>query len=296
MIFFRMIQYDFRQNARKNLIRCLIAAAVSAFFFFCFSLDALHIFWTGETLEENLESFQNLKLSLCDSLLYLTGGMLPVSFSALADSFQFPVRWLFPHMLVLYFSLNYARNDLTCGGIQVITRTNNKSTWWLSKCVWDIITVLLYFAVEMAVWLLLASISGESGFTSLNHTLFEGFFNESPPDRNALAREYLFVLCFLPMAVCISISLLQMTLTLYMKPIFAYLIIVVYYVAGIYYSSPLFLSNYALSVRSSVIGIYNFRPETGLYLCTALGVASVAIGAIRIHRMDFLSFDETTVR
>lgn len=291
MKFFRLVKYDFIQNYRKTLVKWVIAGGVSLFFFLCFFMDVLHIFWSGETLAENLDVFQKQGVSICDSLLYLTGGMLPVSFASLLDSFQFPIRWIFPHMLVLFFTLNYARNDLTHGGIQVLTRTNNRVSWWLSKCIWNTITVLSCFTIELVVWIFLMCLSAETSVSSLNEILFEGIFNASLPEQGVFTYEYICTFCLLPVMVCASISLIQMTLTLYMKPVFAYIIVITYYVAGIYYVTPLLLSNYALSVRSSMVGLYNFRPETGFFLCVASGIIAVSVGGVRLCRMDLLNCD-----
>lgn len=291
MRFFRLVKYDFAQNYRRTLVKWVMAGGVSLLFFLYFFMDVLHIFWSGETLAENIDVFYKQGISIWDSLLYLTGGMLPISFASLLDSFQFPVRWLFPHMLILFFTLNYAKNDLTQGGIQVLSRTNNRVLWWLSKCIWNAMTVLSCFAVELAVWFLLISLSAKTSDSSLNERLFEGIFNASLPEQGVSPCKYMLIFCLLPVMVCVSISLIQMTLTLYMKPVFAYIVVMIYYIAGIYYATPLFLSNYALSVRSSIIGLYNFRPETGLFFCVISGILAVSAGGVRLCKMDLLNYD-----
>lgn len=291
MKFFRLVKYDFVQNCRKTLVRWGIVCGVSLLFFLYFFMDVIHIFWSGGTLVENLNVFQNQGISICDSLLYLTGGMLPISFESLTDSFQFPIRWLFPYILVLFFTLDYARNDLTHGGIQVLIRTHDRTLWWVSKCLWNIMTVLSCFVVEMLVWFLSTILIVKSEDFSLNNGLFEGVFYAALPEQRAFEWEYIGIFCILPAIVCVSISLVQMTLTLYIKPVFAYIIAIIYYIAGIYYVTPLLLSNYALSVRSSMIGLYNFQPKTGVFLCVALGIFAVGVGVLRIYRMDLLSRD-----
>lgn len=289
MKFFRLIKYDFIQNCRKTWVRWGIVCGVSLILFLYFFMDVLHIFWGGGTLTENLNVFQKQGISICDSLLYLTGGMLPISFVSLTDSFQFPIRWLFPYLLVLFFTLDYARNDLTHGGIQVLTRTQNRTLWWISKCIWNTITVLSCFVVELIVWFLLTSLVVKMEVFSLNNILFEGIFNANLPEQGTFKWEYIGTFCLLPVMVCVSISLVQMTLTLYIKPVFAYITSMIYYIVGIYYVTPLLLSNYALSVRSSTIGLYNFRPQTGIFLCVVSGMIAVSVGVVHLYRMDLLS-------
>ena len=291
MKFFRMIKYDFVQNSRRTLAGWMLAGGLGLLFFLYFFMDVLHVFWSGETLAENLGVFREQGITAGDGLLYLTGGMLPVSFESLTESFPLPVRWLLTPALILFFTLNYARADLTHGGIQVLTRTRNRVFWWLAKCIWNSATVLSCFAAELLVWIFLTGLLAKPSVVSLNPGFFEGIFHAGLPKREVFASEAICVFCLLPALVCAAVSLLQMTLTLYMKPVFAYMITIAYYIAGIYYAEPLFLSNYALSARSSMIGLYYFRPETGFFLCAVLGIAAAGVGGARICRMDLLSFD-----
>ncbi len=255
-------------------------------FYFAFLLDSLHVFWAGATLAENVETFRQLGISLGDGLLYETGGMLPLTWEELTDNFVFPVRWLLPHILALYITLGYPGEDLGRGGIQVMTRTRSKRMWWLSKCLWNILTVISCFAAGLAAWFLLSLATGRVMDFSFNEKFFEMIFGGELSGRTASAWSYAMALCVLPVVVCAACSLMQMTLALFIRPVFAYMALCVYYIAGAYYANPLFISNYAMSARSAAVGLYNFRAGTGLLLCLVFSLTAVVTGAVRLEKMD----------
>lgn len=289
MKFFRLVRYDLAREFFAKPAKWMLMAALAVFLFLNFFLDVLHSFWYGAGLKENLAMVSRLELSLGDELLYITGGILPAAVTSLGESFLFPVKWLLPHLLVLYITLGYTSEDLTHGGIQVITRARSRRRWWLSKCLWNILTVISCFAAGLLVLFLLALASGKTMEFSLNSLLFEALFTRPLPEGQVSAGALLLALYGMPVLVCATVSLLQMASTLYVRPVLAYAVACVYYMAGVYYASPLFLSNYAMSVRSAAVGIYNFRTVTGCVLCLILGAGAIALGLRQINRMDLIN-------
>ena len=226
--------------------------------FLIFSLDVLHLWWFDPLVGQNLHNIGIIGLSFGDVILTQTGGMLPIMFTSLEEGFVFPIKWLVPHILVLYYTLNYVNNDLTHYGIQVLTRTRSKRIWWISKCVWNILTVVFCFAVGILSIYFLSAITGKNLSFSLNPNVFFRIEKEMLPSQSAANLEYFCALCIVPCAVCVTVSLMQMSLALYIRPTFAYIAACVYYIAGAYYAHPLLISNYAMAVRNSTIGFYYY--------------------------------------
>lgn len=94
----------------------------------------------------------------------------------------------------------------------------------------------------------------------------------------------------LPCAIIASatLSLCEITLTLFIRPIYAFLTICLYYILGIFVLHPACLSNYAMPVRNSAIGVYNFSSLFGLGLCLVVIAAAVVLGAVRLHKFDIV--------
>lgn len=288
MKFFKLYRYDLRQGLAAKPVKWLIIGALAGFIFFCFCLDVFHIFYFDVT---GFGGINILGLSFGDVVLTQLGGILPPDINSVVQEFIFPVKWLFFHILILFFTLGYTSGDLTRCGMQVITRTGNKTRWWLSKCLWNLTAATSYYVVGIGVLYILSALTGKAPSMALNNTIFLGFFGEPLPAWASSGRAMFTALCVTPCAAGLALNLVQMTLTLYIKPMIAFLLICAYWIAGVFYVHPMFLSNYALSVRNRAVGIYPLTNTGGLVLSAAVAVCAVIIGCIRMQKMDLIGQD-----
>lgn len=282
MRFFNILHYDMHYGLLGKPGKWIVVTTYSVFLFISFCFSVFHGFYGEINSLWNINSFS---LSAGDLLLVSLGGKLPL-YHQQAHTYNFPMPWFIWHILICYFTLTYMSEDLSQGGVQVITRAKQKMWWWTSKCLWNMTVVIIYYAVGyLALWVL-ALLSGENRSWVLNPQIFQLFFAQNLPDTY---RPNLFTaVCVLPCLVGVTVNLMQMTLTLFIKPIFAFIIMCCYYIIGIYYAHPLVLTNYAIPVRSADIGIYNFQPLAGAMLCLLLCLLSVLVGAWKIRRKDIL--------
>lgn len=288
MKYYNLLKYDLTNNLKKHVFRALAILLISIFFFISFYTDMLHVFWQKDTVAANLENLKRAGLSISDGMLYLTGGILPVSDFSEAADVRYPFKWIVVNLLVLYFTSEYARNDLTQGGLQVFIRAENKQMWWLSKCIWNFVTVCTCFGVLFLSWIFLMICCRFAFNGQINTMCFQSSFNTSPAVTHIVVGQALIVFYILPTVACASISMVQMTLTMYIQPVYAYLISCIYYILGMFAVHPLFLTNYSMSVRSSVMGFYRFTPGTGLCLCAVFMICSIVIGMVQVNRMDII--------
>ena len=72
------------------------------------------------------------------------------------DPFQIPYLWILNHLLILYFTLHYASDDLSGIGQQMIYRAGGRIKWWVSKCIWNFTSVVSYYIVSYHVLIALA--------------------------------------------------------------------------------------------------------------------------------------------
>ena len=285
MRFLKIYRYDLRQGLLTRSMKWLAVMILSAFLFLCFSLDVFHLFYFDV---DGFGGINSLGLSFGDVVLTQTGGILPRKMASVAKEFSFPVKWLFLHALILYFTLSYTSDDLTRCGMQVITRTGSKWAWWLSKCLWNLTAVASYYLASMGTLFLLCVATGKAPGMTLNSAVFMAPFAELLPEWAAAGREMFLALCVMPCVVGITLNIVQMVLTLYIKPIIAYILVCVYLIAGVFYVHPSLLSNYALTVRSQAVGFYALNCSDGLIICTLICLAAVVVGGIRMQKMDLI--------
>lgn len=284
MKLFKAIRYDLRFGIYESSKRYLLIALFAAFVFVCLIFDMVHIsvFLTG-----NVNGVWRLPISLGDVLLFELGGYLPIS-QNIGEGFSFPTIWFLSIIIPCYLTLSYTTRDLSGSGIQVITRLQSKGRWWVSKCILNATTIILYYAVIYIVIAALCLVFGFSLSFMPDETMFSAEFNAVFLASQTTNSQMFLALCLMPCITTVALSLVQMTMALFIKPAFAYIAICVYLAASVLCVYPFFITNFAMPVRSSAVGIYNFDFTSCLITAAAIALAAIVVGRFRILRMDIL--------
>lgn len=149
--------------------------------------------------------------------------------------FLFPALWIFVFLLLLYFTLRYPSENLNGIGKSMLILSQHRKTWYLSKCVWCVSFVLMYFAVlYLTAFLTCICLGGEVTLQPSEYApaiLNAGTYIKAPP-WNILPGFSL-----IPCMAC-GIALLQMLLTFFMRPISSYILSCVLLLSSAYFASP----------------------------------------------------------
>ena len=117
MRFFKLIKYDLSYGIFniKNLIKYIIF--ILFFTVACFEFNGII---------NNIISYQDIAgASLGDVMFYVFGGMREYIPSP-NEPFTIPYLWFLNHLLILYFTLHYASDDLSGVGQQMIYRAGGR--------------------------------------------------------------------------------------------------------------------------------------------------------------------------
>ena len=206
------------------------------------------------------------------------------------EDFELPISWFVIMAGSLYLQLDYLLEDLTEAGQQVIVRTVSRRSWFLSKCVWNLLSCCLIMALGLITALVFALMTG--GSISLSNTpevtIYSlDWYMEAP----LTVAQTLWIGVGLPLLTITAFTQLQMTLCLLCKPILSFLISTSLLVASLLLSTPWLPGNGAQTVRSSLLG-GTLEPLILTAVCGGLLVIGVVVGMIRFHRMDLLRYEE----
>ena len=105
----------------------------------------------------------------------------------------------------------------------------------------------------------------------------------------AFPTEFAVTVLVLPVLVSISASLLQMTLSLFMKPMFSFGVLAVIMLAASYLKIAILPGSYAMAIRSKYVIYRGFEPAVGIVLSIGMLIVAVLVGSIRFKRYDILS-------
>jgi hypothetical protein len=199
--------------------------------------------------------------------------------------FELPIIWLMLHICHALLIGSYPSRDISGFGKYMLIRARKRGWWWLCKCVWVVLCVLVYFSIIYAVALAFAVFS--NGLTIKNTSdIFQVLFGM---DTTALTcRNFFIYVIILPFLVSITISLLQALLSFFMRPILSFLTVIVLMVSSAYFFTPLLIGNSSMLLRSAAVIPNGIMGTTSIVIQIILIGLFAVIGYIRLEKYDIL--------
>ena len=130
---FGIIKSDLIMGFASNKIKYIIVAL----FFGCriFCITEIFLDFAEDGLIKS-PSVTDIWFNIFEGIpIYIPNNNLP---------FQIPFVWLMIQILVAFLIFNYPTQDLCSYGTQILIHIRNRKMWWISKCIWNICTVLFF--------------------------------------------------------------------------------------------------------------------------------------------------------
>ncbi len=282
---YKVIRYDLRYGVLEGWRKLLLAVGMGALVLAnCYIVFvSLSLYFTGE-----IWNFGSLGASLGDMIVLGLGGNFGRTGSGSTSSFVFPTLWYLSVLFPCYMTLTLASDDISSGGVQIMSRLRGRGRWWLSKCALGAVLVVLYYAALYALLWLVCVLMGFSSSAVPNEAIFNTYFDVVFVASETTPAALFAALILQPMLVTVALSLIQMAMTLIVKPIYAFIAVAAYLAASTLSFSPALLGNFAMPVRSSAIGVYNFDFLSCLLICAAVSAIAVLAGWWKIAKTDIL--------
>lgn len=283
-MFCKFFFHDLRAGLADHKGRLLMA------FFLFFCLSSYH-FLTLRIYELTNPEFFQTPVTTGDYFLSLIGGcgkveQLPEG----GTTFVMPVMWMVFVLWMQFVSLYYPFVDLNGIGKHLLCLSGQKSIWWLSKCLWAVCNALANYLVAFLATVVAGICLGAKPSMEANVYLYQ----ELEMNREFLTSETTWntvPLFFLLALVLVALTLLQLVLSVAIKPLFSYLLMAGFLFAGSYIQSPALFGNFAMPARSSLLVTTGLSPVSGGLLCLWVIAGSVMLGWVLFDRKDILEGD-----
>ena len=276
MKFIKFFYLDFRRG--MHTVWRLYLCGTILFALLC--LD----FWNRSRIF--LELYPDASRSLGDLALYIFGGMkkfIPTPGAV----FPFPTVWLLVMALACFSSLWYPLNDLYGFGETLLTDCQSRKRWYLAKAVWCGVTVSLYFLLGWAV-LLCGCLAMGGKFTWTISPYMMELMEITDVASTVEDWQLTLQLTLLPWLVAVTLSQLQLCLSLWMQPVLGWVISMVVLLSSAYYASPFLLGNYAMALRDQQVFSGGVDCRVGAAYCLVLLLLSVLTGLVSFRHTDIL--------
>lgn len=278
-MFYKCLKYDLKCGLLKEYKKYIVAIGLFIIIGFDFFIK-----------------MSDIEITVPDYLFYLFFGMEEYVPSP-GNKFRFPALWVAVILYVSYITLYYPYKDLNGYGKNILLNTQNKKTWYLSKCMWVTVSTITYFLIGLVVLSLFAIISGAEITADVSSKVVIKFIPFITTEQNLFYNDAIYykvtILHFvLPVVICVMNNLLQLFLSLFIKPFFSFIFTVSYTIASAYYLKSFMLGNYAMIARSNIFIDNGVNFTDGLLI--SLGVILIVIisGTVLFSKQDILNKED----
>ncbi len=226
---------------------------------------------------------QDLSLSMADYLVDVFKGM-EIYIPSKDDPFQIPAIWLLLNVYLAYLVASYPAKDMASFGQQIMIRSQSRRKWWLSKCLWNIITVLVFYSLIFATIFVFSLLTGE--VTLVMHNEINEQVSEITTSHFTTGK-LLEVVGVLTILTSMALSLLEMLLSFLIKAVYSFTIIVVVLSISAFYCHPLLIGNYLMIMRNNfIISNQGVDSAQGMVISLLIILLSTTIGYIKLKSSD----------
>lgn len=226
--------------------------------------------------------YLQIDMTFGDMVVSVLGGIMKYEPDK-GDVFRFPAAWSLLLMAVAYVPLSYPYRDLMGFGKNVLVASGSRISWWLSKCLWVVAATLASFTMFLVLSAGAALMVGGNLSLAISTGLptLAGFMAMTSP----ISCDLPAFLAVAAVVIC-SLCLLQMALSLVVRPVLSFALTAGLLLTSAYVYSPLLLGNYLMVARTTGVAQEAMDPATGFALAVVVGVASVVCGGAYFSRMD----------
>ncbi len=265
-----MVRYDLR-NCVLNRNRWLLPALfwLIAVFFIRFYLD-FH---------------DNLTFGSC--LFIVLAGCEPVDIGQKA--FTLPVLWMFLQMGYMFFTIEYPTRDMNIFGQQMMIRSGSKLRWLLSKMLWLLTSIVMYWGIGWLLIMLFCLINGLPVSLRVDGELPPSVLPSCDKYSEIYsASEMVIPLIIAPVVSSLTVALVQMMFAIMLNEILAASVSVFLIVWSACIKTPIAFGNYAMMERCNIFSTKGLSFVKGLPLMFFIAACVIALTMILFSKKDIL--------
>ena len=203
-----------------------------------------------------------------------------------------PYFWLAIFLLFLFIIFDYLHKDLTHFGLQILSRARGRIAWWSAKCAWILLSGVCCYALLLLTVLAYSLCRGYTlslqNTPALTQALASASSFYSPDGDLTMTAGQGFFLLMLPLVLICTLYIMQMTLTLFCKPLIGYIIMTVLLIFGILFDAGVVFPRTGMMLMSDLTMKFGYDPVSGLTLCLILTTVCVAAGGLYFQNYDIL--------
>lgn len=203
-----------------------------------------------------------------------------------------PYMWLAVFIFSMFTAFDYAYDDISNFGMQIISRTGKRASWWLSKCIWSILSGVYYYILFITTVIIFAAINGYSLSFSDNSLISDliancsSYYTYKGAETVKSTELLLFILS--PLIVICTLNIFEMTLSLFIKPLYSFFITLGVLLLSAFVDWIFVFPRSAMLPFSSYYQQNGYSMKAGLIVCAIMIVCTAVMGRVWFKKYDIL--------
>lgn len=273
MKLWKICKYDIREGIGKRMMYLWLPVLLTLVFCISQNNKAMGYIQAGD--------FQ--QPTIMDFWICLIEGKKPYRFD-LYTLYQVPVIWVTYYTLLLVSVNAYPVNDLTVWGYQVIVRSKSRLQWWIGKCCWCALSVMLYFGISFAV-IAIYALGNNIAFDLHPTADMMAEFAKMSFMKISMTR-LLLITIVQPILLAVLLGMLQMVLSFLLEPMISFCIVFAVLVGSTYITSWLLPGNWGMPYRMDRISKNGLDCNVSIIALVVGIVACVILGYYIFKKED----------
>lgn len=230
--------------------------------------------------------YSNVAVSVGDMILSCFAGSELYFLEYSGKFFKIPMLWI-SLLLGSHISVVGYAEEFTGYGQQVFLRSSTRIKWWISKCIWNVITTISYFGIGIFTLIIFAVLKGWRISFENTEDIVCVIFSKNV-DKNIPLKFFTIQILVIVIIGCIGWNLFQMYIALYVKSLGSILITISLLLISLYIKVPFLPWRYMMVVANEnfIRNKYEFLVISIIFVI--LVIVSVIGGAIKIKSCDYL--------
>lgn len=277
----KLALFDLRRGIREEWIKFAFA------FIVCIACCSLMCYQL--TLYKQANNINdNVSITVMDFILYNLRGMKLYS-PNMDGQYLLPAVWMFNQVMIALIVGYYPVRDLNGYGKNTLLRTQSRARWLLSKLMWIVCMVTLYYVVIYSASFIFALFTGNSLSFMPGNYITRLFYDINLQD--IYVENFVIFIIVMPLLTSIVASILQVMMSYIIGPFISFVAIIVIMLSSTYISNPALIGNASMVIRSRFATPVGFTAEENvLYLAIYL-IAALIIGFVYFGNKDILNRD-----
>lgn len=254
-------------------------------------LSAVRILLFDISINNRLSNLSmNNQLSVVDNFFYMFRGMKEYIFTG-RDAFEISDAYLIMNIILAILIGIYPVKDSKGVGRLYMVKGKNRSLWWLSKCVWNVLTVV-FFYISIYVGILAGTIiyelisHSDVWHYTLNIDMVRLICNYSVEGTDT--HILLLYIIFMPVAASIVLSYIQMLISFLAGQITGYIIVIIAACMSAYYMSPFAIGNGMMALRYVLLNPDGVKMSHVILISIVISFFVIFVGNIYFKKKDII--------